>query len=217
MNLHQFHELFKQQICLLPEKCLFWPAKGMLIIADVHLGKVMHFRKAGIPVPTALIKRDLTALKKVILDWNPSRVIFLGDLFHSHLNAEWHLFEAFLEQFPTCSFELVLGNHDAYSADFMQAKLSVYQEHLVIDPFVFTHIPLELHEIPEGAYNLSGHVHPSVKLVGQGRQQLQLPCFYFGEKQGILPAFGAFTGFVPIQVGKGDTVFPIAEGRVMQV
>lgn len=211
------HQLFKQQICLLPEKCIFWPANSMLIIADVHLGKVMHFRKAGIPVPTALIKRDLAVLNRLISSYLPQRVVFLGDLFHSSLNSEWHLFEALTEKFPNTNFELVLGNHDAYTADFMSEKLMIYQEKLIIEPFLFTHIPLAVHEIPEGLYNLSGHLHPAVTLTGKGRQRLQFPCFFFGTQQGVLPAFGGFTGYVSMKVTAQDQVFPIVEGKVMDI
>lgn len=217
MQSYQFHQLFDQQMCLLPEKCIFWPAQQMLIVADVHLGKVMHFRKAGIPIPTAIIKKDLVILQKLMIKFSPKRVLFLGDLFHSHMNTEWHLFEGMLEQFSECSFELALGNHDDYTKGFMRERLKVYERPLVIPPFCFTHIPLEKHEIPSGTYNLSGHLHPGVRLKGRGKQVLQLPCFFFGVEQGVLPAFGGFTGFVPIKVGPSDQVFPIIEGKVVQV
>jgi hypothetical protein len=44
---------------------------------------------------------------------------------------------------------------------------------------------------------------------------LTLPCFYFGASQAILPAFGRFTGKTALKHTKKDTVFGIAEGRVL--
>lgn len=217
MNSYLLHELFKQQICLLPQKGVFWPAKGMLIIADVHLGKVMHFRKAGIPVPTDLVKKDLNVIWSLIHEWQPKRVVFLGDLFHSSLNTEWLLFGELMEHFSQCKFELILGNHDTVTQQHLAKDLLVYEEHLTIDNFIFTHIPLEEHEVPNGYYNLSGHLHPAVKLVGKGKQSMQFPCFFFGSKQGLLPAFGSFTGYVPVKIRRQDHVFPIIEGRVVKV
>lgn len=217
MSTHHFHQLVKQQICLLAEKCLFWPDKEMLIIADVHLGKVMHFRKAGIPIPTKAIKKNLFTLQQLFTTWQPKRVIFLGDLFHSSLNSEWHYFESLMDQFPSCQFELVLGNHDAYTQSFMEERLITYPELLLIPPFSFTHIPLNLVDIPPNTYNLSGHLHPAMQFLGKGKQRLQFPCFFFGPKQGVLPAFGAFTGFINMKTTIHDEVFPIVEGKVLDV
>ena len=66
-------------------------------------------------------------------------------------------------------------------------------------------------------YNLAGHIHPGVRMIGGGRQIITLPCFYFGEKQGLLPAFGIFTGLKRITPEKNDKVFVIAENRIVEV
>ena len=71
--------------------------------------------------------------------------------------------------------------------------------------------------IPAEKYNLAGHIHPCVRLRGAGRQRLRLPCFYFGDRQGILPAFGTFTGLGDVEVQNGDRVFVIADDRVVEV
>jgi hypothetical protein len=54
-------------------------------------------------------------------------------------------------------------------------------------------------------------------MVGKGRQAITLPCFYFGKQQGLLPAFGAFTGIARIRPKKNDRVYVIAENKVMAV
>ncbi|MHB1176840.1 MAG: hypothetical protein ACYCZO_00750 [Daejeonella sp.] len=40
-----------QTLLLLPEKAILGQEEKTLIIADIHLGKVGHFRKAGIGIP----------------------------------------------------------------------------------------------------------------------------------------------------------------------
>jgi metallophosphoesterase superfamily enzyme len=45
-----------------------------------------------------------------------------------------------------------------------------------------------------GAYVLAGHLHPGVVLGGRAHDRLRLPCFHFGPRSGVLPAFGEFTG-----------------------
>ncbi|MGB3619143.1 MAG: phosphoesterase, partial [Catalinimonas sp.] len=65
-------------------------------------------------------------------------------------------------------------------------------------------------------YALAGHLHPAVRLNGGGAS-LRLPCYWFGAQQGLLPAFGAFTGTATVRPRAGDGVFVIAEEQVMQV
>jgi hypothetical protein len=46
---------------------------------------------------------------------------------------------------------------------------------------------------------------------------MTLPCFYFGKDQGILPAFGSFTGMALIAPQKDDRIFVIAENKIQQI
>ena len=40
-----------EELWLLPEKALYWPAQQALLIADVHFGKAAAYRSLGQPVP----------------------------------------------------------------------------------------------------------------------------------------------------------------------
>ena len=44
-------KIHKNHFKLHPSGAIYWEEKKMLLIADVHLGKVAHFRKHGAPVP----------------------------------------------------------------------------------------------------------------------------------------------------------------------
>jgi DNA ligase-associated metallophosphoesterase len=201
---------------LLAEKAIHWKEQNVLLVADLHLGKINHFRKSGYPVPVSANDVNTTVLIDLLNKFRPQRMIFLGDLFHSHYNEEWEVLGQIIRHFQTCSFELVMGNHDIMSSlQYERHQVHVHKASLEIDNIVFTHEPML--EVPERKYNLSGHIHPGAKLYGKGRQALTLPCFYFGKSKGILPAFGSFTGLYPLQPKKGDRVFVIAEGNVIEV
>lgn len=186
-----------------------------MLLADLHLGKISHFRRAGIPVPVKANDKNLESLVDLINIKKPERIIFLGDLFHSHYNAAWEEFGELVNHFKNVSFELVLGNHDIMSSLQYERKGITVYDRLKIGPFLLTHHPEE--EISDNDYNLAGHVHPGVRMVGKGRQTITLPCFYFGKQQGLLPAFGAFTGIARIQPKKNDRVYVIAENKVMAI
>jgi metallophosphoesterase superfamily enzyme len=60
-------------------------------------------------------------------------------------------------------------------------------------------------------------VHPCVRLTGAARNGARLPCFYFGARHGILPAFGAFTGNAEVPVRRGDRVYVVTTAAVVPV
>lgn len=205
-----------ETLLLHPFKAAYWPAEGALLLADLHLGKAAHFRREGLPVPAHVSHVNWDRLISLLLDLQPRRVVFLGDLFHSDYNQEWEEFCQLMAQFSSVRFELVLGNHDILpEGHYRQANLEVYTDGLELPPFLLTHHPLE--EVPASFYNLAGHIHPCVYLRGNGRQRARLACFYFGKDQGILPAFGAFTGMGKVWPKAGDQVFVIAGDEVLDV
>ncbi|MEC7755423.1 MAG: ligase-associated DNA damage response endonuclease PdeM [Bacteroidota bacterium] len=206
------HELLGQRLVLIPEKGIFWADKKYLILADLHLGKAGHFRKSGIPVSDLIHTRDIHLLDQLIERFAPEQVIFLGDLFHSDHNQGWEVFRRWMKSKAPLRFSLVLGNHDVLDARNYRIPNLQVSETLCIPPFHLSHIPEETE-----LYNLAGHIHPAVKLYGKGRQSLRLPCFYFGERNGLLPAFGHFTGTVKINIKKDDAVYAIADKQVVRV
>jgi hypothetical protein len=48
-----------------------------------------------------------------------------------------------------------------------------------------------------------------------GKQSLRLPCFFFEERGGILPAFGDFTGLFTLKAKAQNKVYLIVEGKVI--
>ena len=209
-------EIRGHQLTMLPEKALTLMSNKILLLADLHFGKINHFRRSGIPVPSKANDKNSEFLIDLLNRVRPERVIFLGDLFHSHYNEEWEVLGQVLHHFSACSFELVRGNHDIMSnLQYARHKMQVHEASLKIGPFELTHEPAP--NLSPNYYNIAGHIHPGVHLFGKGRQSLTLPCFHFGEHQGIMPAFGSFTGLATISPKREDNIFVIAEGKILKI
>lgn len=191
---------------------LFWKEPGLLFVSDLHLGKISHFRKYGAAIPTAAIPQNFDHLDECISHFSPSSICFLGDLFHSYLNAEWQLFETWVQKI-CCKMVLVTGNHDIISPHKYEALGIQVAPEVAMDGFLFTHQPEER----EGYFTVSGHIHPAVRIRGTGRQSLRLPCFFMSPRQLILPAFGSFTGMHTMEKTAGDEVFAIADRQVIKI
>ena len=204
-------EIKGEKLFLLPEKAMYWAAKKMLLIADLHLGKSAHFRKNGIAVPNQAEQKNWLLLHKLFKEYEPERVCFLGDLFHSTHNKEWEVFGELIDSYPNIDFELVQGNHDILPPELYEKLGFKVHPSLLEEPFSLTHEPLEEKGI---YYNLAGHIHPGVQLKGKGNQRHRAACFYFNNTGGILPAFGSFTGLYTVKPKKTDQVF-VVTGEVV--
>lgn len=191
---------------------MYWPEQKMLIVADLHLGKIDHLRKHGSALPDLSNAVDYIHLEQNIAEFKPEKLIFLGDLFHSTLNKSWFIFEQWAQRQPV-EFTLVVGNHDIIPVKRFEDLGFSIEYYLDIAGFSLTHIPEE----NENLFNLSGHIHPGFKLRGKGKQQIKLSCFYQKANQMILPAYGSFTGNYYIKPEEDEHVYVLTEDSILKV
>ena len=206
-----------QPLSLLAGKAAFVAASRTLLVADAHIGKAVSFRALGVPVPRGTTSETLAGLTVLVAATGARRIVFLGDFLHSRRAyaattlaavAAWRAAHRALE------LVLVRGNHDDRAGDPpAQLGMRVVDEPLLLDGLALCHHPRRI----AGAYVLAGHLHPCVGVGGRAWDHLRLPCFWFGDDVGVLPAFGAFTGMHPIRAAAGDRVFAIAEKTVAAV
>ncbi len=198
-----------EEFLLSPYKACFWGRRSTLFLSDLHLGKAGHFRKHGVPVSRKVHIADLQNLALLIHRYQPSRVLLLGDLFHSDENAEWADFVQFIDQYDAIDFMLVQGNHDILKS--YPSKLKVVQV-LEDRPFSFTHMQTD-----SELYNISGHIHPGISIRGRARQGVTTPCFLFSTTHAIMPAFGQFTGIKKIKPSKEDRIYAVTDSAVIKL
>ena len=214
------HTIFNNSFWISPERCLFWEEENTLIVADMHLGKTGHFRKAGIAVPQNIYKADLQRLISQLYVFKADRLIIVGDLTHSAANKELELFKKWRNDFSLLHIELVKGNHDILHDDwYREAGIAINNEELIINNFCFRHDLTDARpEAPDTLrYTFHGHVHPGIIIKGMSRQSLRFPCFYFTGNYCILPAFSRFTGTYTVQPQRGESVYAIVENKIMQL
>lgn len=190
----------------------FWEEKKTLLISDLHLGKIAHFRKHGMAIPEKAVHENFNRLNNILELFDAETIIFLGDLFHSKMNNEWNFFAEWTRTI-TQKIILVEGNHDIISKNYyMNLNIEIYSE-LIIDDFLLTHHPTER----ENLFNFCGHIHPGIKLNGLGKQFLSLSCFFRRTNQMIFPAFGEFTGNFNLIPKEKDKVYALAKGEVIEI
>ncbi len=203
-----------QPLTLLPERAAFIAARRTLLVADAHIGKAVSFRALGVPVPRGTTSETLAGLTALVASTGARRIVFLGDFLHSaraHAAATLAAVAAWREAHRALELDLVRGNHDDRAGDPPAGLgIRVVDEPLLQDGFALCHHPKR----SAGSYVLAGHLHPCVGIGGRAWDHLRLPCFWFGDDVGVLPAFGAFTGAHPIRPASADRIYAIADTTV---
>jgi DNA ligase-associated metallophosphoesterase len=199
-------ELAGEAVLLLPEKALYWPARNMLVIADIHFGKAASFRAQGVPVPRGTTSENLAALDALMAQYRTDEIVFLGDFLHAraaHASATLAAMLAWRGRHPALRLTLVRGNHDKHAGDPAAALgIDMADEPHTVGAFSFCHHP----DIWGPGYVLAGHVHP-VYVLASRLDALRLPCFLAGPTRMVLPSFGAFTGGYPVVPTPGEHVY----------
>lgn len=205
-----------ENLLLLPEKAIYWPAEKMLIIADIHFGKAAAFRALGVPVPRGTTSENLAGLDALVAQHGAKRVVFLGDFLHAraaHASSTQLAMLAWRQRHPDLQLMLVRGNHDLHAGDPAAALgIELVDEPHQVGPFAFCHHP----DVETPGYVLAGHVHP-VYVLATRFDALRLPCFVVGQERMILPSFGSFTGGHAVKPEPGDNIYVTSGDAVHSV
>ncbi|NKX44180.1 ligase-associated DNA damage response endonuclease PdeM [Roseicyclus persicicus] len=172
----------------LPSGGLHWPARRLLCVADLHLGKSDRMARRGGPMLPPYESLDtLDRLADDIAATGPSEVVCLGDSFDD-LAAGRDLAGPVRARIAALMagrrWIWVLGNHDPGPVDLGGTHLAEYRA----GPLVFRHIAE-----PGAAGEVSGHYHPKARVTLRGRS-LSRRCLLVDSARLILPAYGTYTG-----------------------
>lgn len=178
----------------------YLPALDWLVVSDLHLEKGSYLRSYGNPLPSVDSVATLKRLQHIIRDYNPARVISLGDSFHdkhsmSRMTAEDRNLLCDIIKSVPC-WDWVEGNHDP---DLPEGIPGNPCHEIARNNVVFRHEP-EMHGTElstkskvQTKQQVIGHYHPKIRKT-ISRRRFSGKCFVVTEDLFIMPAFGQFTG-----------------------
>ncbi len=210
-------EVADETLWLLPEKAVFMPDTGTLLVADAHFGKATSFRQLGVPVPSGTTAETLAGLSALVDRLDARRIVFLGDFLHSaraQVPGTLDALHQWRDGHASVELTLVRGNHDDRAGDPPAGLfIEVVDEPLREGRLAFCHHPRPV----EGAFVLAGHIHPCISVGGRAHDWQRLACFWVTPRLAVLPAFGAFTGMQAVRPRHGERVFAVLPGRVAEL
>lgn len=202
----------------LAEGALFWPARGALIVADLHFEKASWFARHGQMLPPYDSLATLHALEALVARTGARELWCLGDSFHDSDGCERLAADAralLLGLTGALDWHWIMGNHDSALADPFGGTIRVEAE---VDGLVLRHEADPADPRPE----LSGHFHPKLRVSVRGRM-VSRRCFVASPAKLILPAFGALTGGLDARhpeivraVGRGAEALVALDDRLLR-
>ena len=172
---------------------LWWPAKSMLCVSDLHLGKSERYARAGgATLPPYQTQGTLLKLESDLDAYPASTVICLGDSFDhpqapSELAKDDRLWINRLQ--AGRDWIWIEGNHDPGPLDIGGSHRTTLSVH----PLFFQHIAAPDHNGDIMGGEVSGHYHPKARLKIAART-VSRACFLLDRQRLILPAYGTYTG-----------------------
>ncbi|HYE48773.1 MAG TPA: ligase-associated DNA damage response endonuclease PdeM [Azospirillaceae bacterium] len=177
---------------------LWWPERGWLMVADLHLEKGSSYAARGQMLPPYDTRETLKRLAAEVAVLEPAAVVLLGDTFHDR-KSEARLAREDAEQLRGLAagrrLIWVIGNHDADGPQRLPGETA---DELTLAGLTLRHEPLAGPRPGE----VAGHLHPAA-LVRAPRGSVRRRCFVTDGERAILPAFGAYAGGLNVR----DTAF----------
>ena len=168
---------------------LYWPSRGAILVADLHLEKASWFARMGQMLPPYDSLATLQALERQIDACGATTLYCLGDSFHDRFGCD-RLPDAaralLLSLTALLDWHWILGNHDPAFADHCGGALA---EEVVVRGIILRHEAVRDDPAPE----ISGHFHPKLRVNLKGRH-VSRRCFVATSTKLILPAFGSLAG-----------------------
>jgi DNA ligase-associated metallophosphoesterase len=168
---------------------IYWEEQQTLIVADLHLEKGAAYAAKGRMLPPYDSRTTLRGLAALILNLSPSRVVALGDSFHTS-EAATRLGLAEREEIAQLQagreWFWITGNHDP---ELPPSIGGIVCAALTIAGVTLRHEPSPDAATPE----IAGHLHPAARIARRG-EVVRRKCFATDGSRIVMPAFGAYTG-----------------------
>ena len=183
------HAYIAENVLLDSRLAVFHEEEKWLALADLHFGFELSQRMAGNLFPLWGMQSIESRLRELLRDYQPSKVILVGDLVHDKTGAP-EFFSLITRLREQSEVILIAGNHDAGINRHKSKK--AYSGFDLVDSFAtgrfkFHHGNCGRQQ--DGRIQVIGHFHPAARLSDGAGLRMKFPVLVQETNCWILPAF----------------------------
>lgn len=179
------------------DRCLYLKEGPTIVLGDLHLGYEKALEEEGMYIPRINTKSIREELNKIILKYEPKKIVLLGDIKHDFKRTRYESRDEvrkIIELLGNAADVVVIkGNHDNFLQNILYDTDIMALDYIDLAGFRMEHG----HEDSGKRPVIIGHEHPSVRLTGEMNGSLKLQCFLHMKKEGII----VIPPFSPLSMG----------------
>jgi uncharacterized protein len=190
----------------------YLPDEHTLLVADLHFEKASSLARRGVYLPPYDTADTLRSLTKMVMHYQPKRVICLGDSFHD-IEGHERLGDAATGAITALALRRewvwISGNHDPESKGNLPGDVC---NELEMRNVTLRHEP----KFTADEFEIAGHLHPCARIEQRGRS-LRRRCFAINKHHMVFPAFGALTGSLNVMDKAYRNMMACAHGKAIMM
>ena len=213
----QCHPYVAENVLLDSRLALFHEEEKWLAVADLHFGFELSQRMVGNLFPLWGMQSIETRLLELLRDYQPSKLILVGDLVHDKSGAHefFSLITRLREQWDLI---LIAGNHDAEikrrASKFNDFDVELHDS-FSTGRFEFHHGDCERKQ--NGRIQIIGHFHPAATLRDGAGLYLKFPALVQEASCWILPAFSPWAAGAEWEERKRSRIWACTPRRILLI
>ena len=211
----QCHAYIAENVLLDSRLALFHEEEKWLAVADLHFGFELSQRIAGNLFPLWGMQSIEARLRELLRDYQPSKLILLGDLVHDKSGAR-EFFSLITRLREQSDVILIVGNHDI--AINRQRSNTEYSRFDLIDSFATERFEFhhgDCDRKPNGRIQIIGHFHPAATLRDGAGLRLKFPALVQKTNCWILPAFSPWAAGTEWEERERSRVWACTPQRIL--
>lgn len=202
-------------IQLLPKRAVFLPTYKTLVISDWHLNKL----EDNTPYESTeddFVKEELQNLEQLVQEYQATRLVLLGGMFHPDWKEDWSFFYDFARYHKELEIVSIQKRKVVPENKALVPENFEHREEFHLNNKIFF-VPNDVKStVKTSVYFIGGYL-PGCIVSGNGGQVYRMACFKVDGNKIVMPSFGAWTQLNIIEKEKNTFFYPILGDHIVSI
>ncbi|HLR00184.1 MAG TPA: hypothetical protein VK102_07385 [Sphingobacterium sp.] len=203
-------------IHLLTKRAAYLPSYKTMAVSDWHLNKLDDNTEYG-KKSVDFDKEELDQFGELVDEYEPQRVVLLGNTFHPNWDADWQLLYDFAEKYTDIEFVFTQKDYPKEIAQkFGRLPNFRFVLQYILDHKICFSYNLDV-LTSEDFLCIAGGELPGCIVSGSGGQMYRMPCFKVSNNVLVMPSYGKWTSLNILKKEKNTRLYAILGDHIASI